>query len=249
MNSNEKKLKSVLIVDDDDTLREAIVFDFKRRGYQVFSAPNGVEAFEIVKREKIDAVITDIRMPKGDGVELLDNIKAFNLRIPVVIFITGFADLSLEDAYEKGACVVMSKPFDRKALIEAVQRAMQDNSEKFSKSLDTTSADLNVELRFQDGSEAIQAKAISIAQGGMFLAAQGRQAKVSQTVSFKIENPTANLPLLQGQGIIRWVRASSIDKVEDGFGVEFILLSDGCRKAVIEFLESLQTKAFIPRTP
>ena len=248
MTASLEAKKSVLVVDDDDTLRDAIVFDFKRKGYQVFSAANGLEAFDIVKTEKIDVVITDIRMPKGDGVELLDNIKKFNVRIPVVIFITGFADLAPEDAYDKGACAIMSKPFDRKQLIQTVQTSLQSYSEKLTKPLDPTLCNIKVELKFHDGAEALNSKIISIGQGGMFFAiTDDQRPKLNQSISFKIEHPNESLIHLEGQGIVRWIRANPSSELKKGFGIEFVFFNENCRNDVIKFLENLQVKAFIPK--
>ena len=116
---------TLLIVDDEESLRDAMVYDFKRRGFNVLDASNGTQAFEIVKKTKVDIVLTDVRMPGGDGVELLDHIKAYNPELPVVMFITGFADITLEEAYDKGVDAVFAKPFDRKALLTAVMNAIE----------------------------------------------------------------------------------------------------------------------------
>ena len=123
---------NILVVDDEAILRSAIVFDFKRKGFNVLDAENGAQAFEIVKANKIDLVLTDVRMPGGDGIELLDKIKALNASLPVVMFITGFADISLEEAYDKGVDAVFAKPFDRKALLAAVLKALSDINDKWT---------------------------------------------------------------------------------------------------------------------
>ena len=59
-------------------------------------------------------VVSDIRMPGGDGSELLVSIKKFNPLTPRVIFITGYADLPLEEAYQQGTEAIILKPFQRK---------------------------------------------------------------------------------------------------------------------------------------
>jgi len=247
MNKNESKKKSILIVDDDDTLRNAIVFDFKRRGYKVHAAKDGHEAFEIVKSEVIDAVITDIRMPRKSGVELLDSIKEVNLRMPVVVFVTGFADLTLEDAYDKGACAVMSKPFERKELIKCIERSLLCYSQKLAQPLEETPTQLKIELKIQNHDTTIKAKLIGIAQGGMFLSFDETLPRVGHSVSFRVEHATDSLTLLQGIGIVRWIRAEASNEFPRGLGIEFIFLDESCRNKVIEFLEGLQVKAFIPK--
>ncbi|MEW6055482.1 MAG: response regulator [Bdellovibrionota bacterium] len=248
MNNNASKGKTILVVDDDNTLRDAIVFDFKRRGFHVLSAPNGTEAFTIVKNERVDAVVTDVRMPNGTGIELLDNIKTFNLHTPVVIFITGFTDLALEDAYDKGASVVLSKPFDRKALIANVERVLMGLTERLSIEPKAAADTLKIDLAFSNRGDAVQAKALRFGQGGMCLHTQERLIGINQPVSFKIEAPGHQIPLLSGHGIVRWVREVAEGPSQRNLGIEFMFLEESCRKNVVELLQSLSIKAFIPKS-
>jgi CheY-like chemotaxis protein len=115
---------TILVVDDEESLRQTIVFDFKRKGFNVLSAENGAQAFELVQTNKIHLVVSDIRMPGGDGVSLLEKIRQYDPSIPVVIFITGFADVTADECISKGAKEVLSKPFDRKALMNSVMQSL-----------------------------------------------------------------------------------------------------------------------------
>src|SRR5665647_200205 len=112
---------TILIVDDEELLREALAFDFRRRGYNVILAGSGKEALAFLEKNHVNVVISDVRMPNGNGLELLAAIKKRNVFLPVVMLITGFADLSLEEAYNLGADAVFPKPFDRQALQAAVE--------------------------------------------------------------------------------------------------------------------------------
>jgi len=114
------KQYTILVVDDEETLRDAMVFDFKRNGFSVLSAENGVNAFELVKANKVHLVVSDMRMPGGDGMSLLEQLRAHDPEIPTVIFVTGFADVTEEAAIAKGAKNVLAKPFDRKVLMNLV---------------------------------------------------------------------------------------------------------------------------------
>lgn len=121
---NDFKKYSILIVDDEELLLETIVFDFIRKGFTVFSANNAESAFELVKKNKIHLVISDIRMPGKDGLSLLDSIREYDPRMPVVILITGFADVTTEECINRGAFDVIAKPFNRKALMQSVLSAL-----------------------------------------------------------------------------------------------------------------------------
>jgi CheY-like chemotaxis protein len=100
-------------MDDDDLLRNTVL-----------SAENGVKAFELVKTNKLNLVVSDMRMPGGDGMRLLEQIRAYDPTIPNVIFVTGFADVTAEECIAKGAFKVISKPYDRKDLFNAVFAAL-----------------------------------------------------------------------------------------------------------------------------
>jgi CheY-like chemotaxis protein len=110
---------TILVVDDETDLREAIAFDFKRKGFTVLTAESGNSALELVKSNKIDLVISDIRMPDGDGIFLLEQLRLQGIETPL-IFITGFSDYSEATCIAKGAIRVVAKPFDRKALLVLV---------------------------------------------------------------------------------------------------------------------------------
>ncbi len=112
-----------MIVDDEDELRLAIAFDFKRKGHIVHEAANGQEALKIVQDHPIDLVISDVRMPHGDGIELLKMIRQRNPKIPIVVLATGFADLSRSEAIQMGAFALIEKPINRKKMFELVEAA------------------------------------------------------------------------------------------------------------------------------
>lgn len=79
----------VLVVDDDEDLRNAIASDFSRKRVQTLTAENGNVALSIVKAKKVDVILSDVRMPGGNGVELLKSVKALNIDMPVMMFILG----------------------------------------------------------------------------------------------------------------------------------------------------------------
>lgn len=244
---NSKKNTVVLIVDDEEILRKAIFNDFKRKGYQVLSAANGRDAFEIIKTTKIDVVLSDVRMPDGDGIELLDRIKELNPETPVVMFITAFADMTLEEAYHKGADAVFSKPFDRKALFAAVEKAVTPKEEQWKPRSPGIDVNFKLELQFPELKTAMASKVLNIGRGGMFVALDKNFPNIDACAFFKIIF-SKNIPAsIEGNGLVRWVRPQVIENHRAGCGIEFIDLDKNSRKQVIELTNSLRTKAFIPK--
>jgi len=104
----------VLVVDDEPDIVEIIAFSFRHAGYvNVHSASSGNQAVALARTRPFDIVVTDVRMPDGDGLSLLAELKRIeSANPPLVVFLTAFADLSVEEAQRLGALSLLSKPFD-----------------------------------------------------------------------------------------------------------------------------------------
>ncbi len=123
---------TLLIVDDEVDLAELVAFEFEMEGADVSLASNGEEAISLLESDKkFDVVISDIRMPKMDGVQLLEEVKKRSIHTPHVVLMTDFSDITIDQAYAKGASAVFPKPFDRKELSAAVQACTQDISTRW----------------------------------------------------------------------------------------------------------------------
>jgi CheY-like chemotaxis protein len=243
------KDSTILIVDDEPALRKAIVFDFKRKGFHVLEAENGTQAFEIVKSTKIDVVLTDVRMPGGDGTQLLEKIKNLCPDLPVVMFITGFADISLEEAYDKGVDAVFAKPFDRKALFNSVLRALTTKDEQWAfRHAERVDSEFNIDLNFPDLHLALHGRVLNIGRGGMFVALSENLPQIEAKGSFNIRFNQGTPSYVDGTGIVRWIRTQERDGRPAGCGIEFESLNDESRRQIIDLINSLKTKSFIPRS-
>jgi len=115
---------SLLIVDDDEGLREVIALHFEDSGCKILQACDGKEAYVIATRDKVDLVVSDIRMPGGSGLELLEKLRAWDPAKPAVILMTGFADYSEEFLLKKGAIALFNKPFHWGELFSLVEKSL-----------------------------------------------------------------------------------------------------------------------------
>jgi DNA-binding NtrC family response regulator len=116
-------MNHILIVDDEERMRYLLSRMLESKGYRVSQAGDGVAALEMVDRESYHMVITDIKMPRMDGLELLERIKPLN--IPV-IFITAFATVdSAVEAMRAGAVDYITKPFEEQRILITVQRTLR----------------------------------------------------------------------------------------------------------------------------
>jgi DNA-binding NtrC family response regulator len=114
----------ILIVDDEKRMRHLLAIMLGRRGYTVEEAGDGVEALQMVSLTPFDMVISDIKMPRMDGEELLKKIMELEIPPPVV-FITAFATVeSAVDAMRKGAVDYIIKPFEEERILLTVERTL-----------------------------------------------------------------------------------------------------------------------------
>jgi two-component system response regulator FlrC len=119
--------KCVLVVEDDEELREAVVETLKLAGFKVKSANNGIEALSVLERSEIDMVVSDVNMDGMDGIELLENIRTRFGQLPVVM-VTAYADVNKAvSAMRLGAVDFMIKPFEPGVLIETVRSQAGDD--------------------------------------------------------------------------------------------------------------------------
>ena len=110
----------VLIADDDADVREVLVESFRAAGFDVLQAANGLEALLCVKRDRPDAVVLDLMMPRLGGVEALKRIHAFNPGIRALV-VTGAIDSELHrQATLAGAAGVFAKPVSAATLVAAL---------------------------------------------------------------------------------------------------------------------------------
>jgi CheY-like chemotaxis protein len=117
MLDNPLKGKKILVVDDEDFLREVLTEILSDAGAETQNAENGHDAFEILKKQHFDAVISDIRMPGGDGITLVENISQSLTDKPKIFLCSGFNDLPPEKAKKLGVVEVFPKPFSSDQLV------------------------------------------------------------------------------------------------------------------------------------
>jgi two-component system NtrC family response regulator len=118
----------ILIVDDDSSVRRVMQMQLAEAGYEVLPAATGNEAYRLLMDRRPKLVITDLRMPDLDGIELLRRIAASEIQT-TVIMITAFGSIETAvQAMRLGAYDYITKPIDYEALMLAVHRAMERQS-------------------------------------------------------------------------------------------------------------------------
>lgn len=102
--------KKILIVDDEPVIRENLTELLSEHGYEIKEAESGIAAMKLIDKERFDLIISDVKMPDGDGMFLLEEVRENCSYHPGFILLTGFADISVEQALNCGADLYLSKP-------------------------------------------------------------------------------------------------------------------------------------------
>jgi len=114
----------ILIVDDEQRMRHLLSIMLGRGGYRVEQAGDGMEALEMINAQPFDMIITDIKMPRMDGIALLKRVMEMETPSPVV-FITAFATVeSAVEAMQQGAVDFITKPFEEARILLTVERTL-----------------------------------------------------------------------------------------------------------------------------
>ena len=121
---NYVKRLPILIVEDDATLREALVDTLELSRYQVLTADDGMQAMEVLKTQPVGLIITDVQMPNMTGLQLLHEVKSRWPHLPVLLM-TAYGVISQAvEAMREGACDYLVKPFEVSELLARVARWM-----------------------------------------------------------------------------------------------------------------------------
>lgn len=115
----------VLVIDDEEMIRKGLKIHLDRAGFAVYVVGGGLEAFELIRREPIDVIVCDIKMPGINGFDLLDFVREQMLNVPVVV-LTGLMEFEVTiRAMQKGAFDYLIKPVKKDILLVSIEKALR----------------------------------------------------------------------------------------------------------------------------
>jgi DNA-binding NtrC family response regulator len=125
--------ENILIVDDEDDILQIVSEFVSRWGYTPILAHDGEDALAKISEVPIDMMITDLRMPKADGMVLLDKVKELDPDTVVILF-TGYPAIdSAVDAFKKGAFDYLTKPIDLEVLKKKIEEGLKTRQQASSR--------------------------------------------------------------------------------------------------------------------
>ena len=115
----------ILIVDDEDGMRRLLGRVLTREGYDTSTVGSGVEALRLVANERFDLVVTDIKMPEMDGLQLLENLKEYEPSLPIIVMTAYGTIENAVQALRLGAYDYIAKPFETDEIKLTVAKALE----------------------------------------------------------------------------------------------------------------------------
>jgi CheY-like chemotaxis protein len=228
--------KRILVVDDEPGIRELFVAELNMQGCECLEAESGKVAFEMYKQNKFDAIVSDIRMPNGDGMFLLQNILQLGDPTSFLVFITGYSDLPIEEFYERGADLVVQKPFEIDVVVKMIEDNLQSPRTQWRQMVRMVTR-FPVEVTWDDGRSTFNTMTVNFSRRGMFIAWSGEFPDVSSMIDLKIPVKTASgAKTFTGSAIVRWVRKENKDDRPCGLGVEFQGMSSSLVNELCEMI-------------
>jgi two-component system, chemotaxis family, chemotaxis protein CheY len=117
-------LKTVLVIDDSETIRQSVASALEQAGFAVATARDGVEGLERIQEQQPSMVILDVNMPRMNGIELLESLDVRRSGLPVVLLTTEVQPTLMTRARKAGARGWMVKPVNIEQLVETVRKVM-----------------------------------------------------------------------------------------------------------------------------
>jgi DNA-binding NtrC family response regulator len=118
-------MTTVLVVDDKELMRDSVAATLERAGFTIVTATDGPAALDLVAKSRPDCVVTDMRMPKMTGIELVERVRRIDDELPVLVMTAfGTIDTAVR-AMREGAFDYLTKPFEGDELVIAVKRALE----------------------------------------------------------------------------------------------------------------------------
>lgn len=229
--------KRILIVDDEQGIRESLKEYLELEGFYTQVASCGEEALVLLRDSHFDLIISDIRMPHGDGKFLLRNLKEMDPQSPPLIFMSGFTDLSIEDAYNLGARGIVPKPFQFQELQNKIDELLKKSKEqKLQKDnlIKVTIPAPNLEL-------AISQRRLNCGQNGFFISSEYPMPVVGDQIQIRFDDEN-----LLVEGVVRWIRNYERLGKEKGYGIEFLKISKQLEESIKTFVLQNKVSSTIP---
>ena len=128
-----QKKFSILLVEDEENLQEALKLNLELEGYEVTSSYDGADALKVIRKEHFDLIILDVMLPEIDGITVCETIRLHNLTIPILILSAKNSSADRVLGLKKGADDYLTKPFNLEELLLRVNNLIKKSEQLSTK--------------------------------------------------------------------------------------------------------------------
>ncbi len=231
----------ILIVDDEPGIRDSMKEYFEIQDLSAAIAECGEQAIDLAKIDTFDVILSDLRMPRGDGRFLLRKIKEINVFKPVFFLMSGFTDLTVEQACAEGAASLFTKPINPIEILKTVRRFLLPPQERWKLTPDFKST-----IQFQISgtpNDACKQKLCSFGHLGLYVATQAELPKVNELIEIRFSEDDCLV-----RGVVKWTRDGKQSKLPSGYGIEYLQMSPSYLKLHEDYMAQTKPIAAIPNS-
>ncbi|OJU75787.1 MAG: DNA-binding response regulator [Bacteroidetes bacterium 47-18] len=120
-------IANLLLVEDEENLRETLKLNLELEGYEVTAVSTGIDALQVIKKEYFDLLILDIMLPEMDGITVCENIRLQNNEVPILFLSARNTGLDRIEGLKKGGDDYMTKPFNLEELLLRIDKLVTKN--------------------------------------------------------------------------------------------------------------------------
>ncbi|MBP6218978.1 MAG: response regulator [Oligoflexales bacterium] len=238
---SSKNVLRALVVEDQEDLRLMVIDALIFLGFETLSAGDGAEAFDLTQSTHFDVILSDIRMPNRDGRWFLSELRNVKKMFPPFLFMSGFSDFAIHDAFDMGVDGFLEKPVDSDRLAFMLAKSCRPPETRW--------LDKPQEVPVQHIAKFVADGAshqISIGRGGFFVAMEAPTLKVGDVISFELRFSDGPLTLLEGIGSVVWRRKQVSGDLLAGCGISLDYISPNSLTAWLAYLDAGDIIPFIP---
>ena len=198
--------KTILIIDDEPSIRESLACFFQDEGYRVFTAENGETGLALFSREKVDIVLTDLKMPRKDGIEVMRDIRERSPDTPMVVVSGAGREEDIIKALRMGAKDYITKPIQDLGMIRHVigkaleNKQLIEDNRRYRKQLEKSEARYRtITEQIAEGVFTVDAQENLTFTNQAFCNILGYSSKILSTMNLKDLTPQDSFNIIEQQ--------------------------------------------------
>lgn len=238
------KTIKLLVVDDEPELADLVARNLELRGYQAMAVNTVADAVMALDQSDYDAVLSDVRMPVADGMELIATICNEARPQLNVFLMSAYTDITRANILDHGAMDIFAKPLNFK-LIDATIRFFAVPIEQRYQSTQSAPANNILEARFNSLPEAESTNAFELGRGGFFLNTKAEDLKPGSELPFNISFANGSRTF-SGSGKVVWTRSEPRAPFLAGYGIAFTSLDAASCASLKNELASRYRRPVVP---